>query len=244
MRRKETEENSEKVDLKELLKTPRGKAMVFFGAYFVFFLIIAVVARTGGTAAGDGRNRKYQTGVENKFSFASIESNNYRFNYTVEIDGVNSAYAGVRTGKKEKITCPSLVEFYGEDGNYFTNTGGVWIKAENPFKFTEFSEVTNIKKLVEKATYMSNTSYESGKDVYNYNISSATISKLLDNQDIDIEEVPNEIIVSADKDNYVESVKYVLNSYCKVKGYCVNSMSITLNYELYGEIEEITSPLK
>lgn len=244
MRKKENDESNKKEELKQLMSTPRGKAIVFFGAYFVFFFVIAIVARTNGSAAGDGRNRKYQTGVEQKYSFASIESNNYKFNYNVEIDGVSYSCSGDKTGPKEKFMCLNVGEFYGENGNYFTNTNGIWLKSENPYRFKEFTNISIIKGLIEKSTAISNTSYESGKDVYNYNISSATISKILENTDIDIEEVPNEIIVSADKNNYVESVKYNLNSYCKVKGYCVNSMSITLNYELYGELEEITSPLR
>ncbi len=243
MRKKEERENSGKFGLKELLSTPRGKAVAFFGFYFIFFLIIAIAARTGERVASDGENH-YETGIENRFSFASIESNNYKFNYKIDIDGVSSSYVGIKTGKKEKVTCPNLVEFYGENGNYFTNTGGVWIKTDRPYQYEEFMDIENIKELVSKATYISNTSYESGKDVYNYNISSATICAILENKDIDIEEEPNEIIISVDENNYVESVKFVLNSYCKVKNHCVNSMSITLNYELYGEIEEIKSPLQ
>ncbi len=243
-RKKRNEESEEQLNLKKLMSTPRGKAVVFFGAYFVFFLLIAIAARTGGPAYGDSRNRKYQTGTENRFSYASIESNNFNFQYAIDIDGVASTYTGVRTGKKERIISFDKKEYYLENGNYFLNSNGLWLKAENPYKYTEFYEVNIIKELVQQATYMSNTNYESGRSVYNYSISSATISKLLENKDIDIFEEPNEIIIGADEDNYVNSVKYVLDSYCKVRGICVNSMSITLNYEQYGKIEELTSPLE
>ena len=225
-RKKRNEESEEQLNLKKLMSTPRGKAVVFFGAYFVFFLLIAIAARTGGPAYGDSRNRKYQTGTENRFSYASIESNNFNFQYTIDIDGVSSTYTGVRTGKKERIISFDKKEYYLENGNYFLNSNGLWLKAENPYKYTEFYEVNIIKELVQQATYMSNTNYESGRSVYNYSISSATIS------------------IGADEDNYVNSVKYVLDSYCKVRGICVNSMSITLNYEQYGKIEELTSPLE
>ena len=101
-----------------------------------------------------------------------------------------------------------------------------------------------IKSLIEKATYISKTEYDSGKDVYNFKISSATISKLFEGVDIDAEEIPNEIIISVDEDNNITEVKYLLDSYCKVKEICVSNMNITLNYEEFGKVEEITSPLE
>lgn len=239
MNKKKNEENN----LKELMSTPRGKAIVFFGAYLIFFLIIAVLARTGGDGS-NGANRVYETGGEKQFSLANIENNNYKFNYKIVIDDNYLTYTGVKYNVKEKVTCNSLTEFYGENGNYFTNTSGIWLKTENPYKYSEFYDVENISKLIENSFYVSRTSYESGRTTYNFNLSSATISKLFENIDIDIEEIPNEIVVGTDESNYVNDVKFTLDSYCKAKGICVNNMSITLSYELFGEIEEITSPLE
>lgn len=37
MNKKGSDESNKKEELKQLMSTPRGKAIVFFGAYFVFF---------------------------------------------------------------------------------------------------------------------------------------------------------------------------------------------------------------
>lgn len=235
---------NEEFNLKELMSTPRGKAVVFFGAYVVFFFVIAILARTGGGSSGNGTNKVYETGSEAQFSLANVESKNYKFNYEIVIDGTTNIYSGSRTVDNSLFKHNDLVEYYFNGNVYFTNSNGVWINATNPYIYSEFLDIDNIGKLIERSTYISKTTYESGKEVFHFNISSATISKLFENVDIDIEEIPNEIIISTDENNYVDEVKFTLDSYCKAKSLCVNNMSIKLNYERYGEIEEITSPLE
>ena len=56
-------------EFKEFIKTPRGKATMFFGAYLLFFIFIAIFARTGGTS---NVNRKYETGSPLRFNINSI----------------------------------------------------------------------------------------------------------------------------------------------------------------------------
>lgn len=226
--------------LKELMSTPKGKAIVFFGAYVIFFMIIAIFARVGG----NNSNRVYESGSGYQFSLTNIESNNYKFNYKINVDGNLFEYNGSRTSNEALFSDNNLVDHYFNGDVYFSKINGVWINVSNPYKYSEFLDVENISKLLENATYVSKTTYESGRDVYNFSISSATISKLFENVDLDIEEIPNEIMISVDENNYVHEVKFTLDSYCKAKELCVNNMSIDLNYEQYGEVEEITSPLE
>ena len=226
------------------MSTPRGRGILFFGAYIVFFIAIAILARTGGTSNGVSGGKVYETGSPLQFSLAGIESNNFKFTYHLEIDGVGSTITGVRTGTKEKATCTALNEYYMENNTYFVNNNGVWIKTSSPYAYKEFYDVEIIGSLIENASYVSKTEYESGNDVYTFKISSASISKILTDTDLDIEEIPNEILVGVDEGNYVNEVKFTLDSYCKVKGICMNSMRIVLNYDNFGEVEEIASPLE
>ena len=83
-----------KNEIKELMKTPRGRAILFFGAYLLFFLFIAIFARTGGTS---NINKKYESGSPLDFSLNGIEKSNYKFKYEVNIDGVISKYEGSST---------------------------------------------------------------------------------------------------------------------------------------------------
>lgn len=226
-------------NFKQLISTPRGKAVVFFGVYLIFFLIIAVVARVGGT---NNTSKNYEVGSNLQYSLSSIESNNYKFTYTLEMDGNSSHCTGERYVTREMISCTNG-NFYGDNENYFINNSGVWVKSDSPYLYDDFYDINNVKSLIKKATYISKTEYDSGKDVYEFALSTATITKFFENIDIDVEEVPNTIILSTDEDGNVNEIKLKLNSYCINKGICNSSMVIDLQYESFGEVDEIISPL-
>ena len=228
-------------EFKEFIKTPRGKAVMFFGAYLLFFIFIAIFARTGGTS---NVNRKYETGSPLRFNINSILNNNFKYTYNVNVDGVSTIYSGSSTKLNSLFKVNELTEYYFNGSNYFTSTNGVWLNISNPIMHYKFMDTSIIKSLLEKSTYISKTEYESGKDVYNFKVSTVTINKLFEGADMDIEDIPNEISVSTDDENNIIEIKYLLNSYCKVKGLCVDNMTITLNYEDFGKVEEIISPLE
>lgn len=227
-------------EFKEFIKTPKGKALAFFGVYLIFFIFIGLFARLGGSTL----DRNYETGSSLEFSVASIINKNFKFNYKVVVDGVGNTYDGSSTQSASMFTVNNLDNYYYNGSGYFSNVGGIWINVNNPIVAGGLIESANIKTILENATYISKTEYDSGKKVYNYNISSASINKILENVDVDIEEIPNEIHVSVDSDKVVNEIKYNLDSYCKVKGLCVNTMEITLKYEGFGTVKEITSPLE
>lgn len=235
-----SKKNMSNKEINEFLKTPKGKAVLFFGAYFLFFMFIAILARTGGTS---NINRKYEASSPLQFSLNSILNKNFKFNYEIVVDGVTTTYEGSSTKINSTFTVNNNI-YYFNGSNFFTNTSGVWLNVSNPYNYYEFINNENIESLLEKATYISKTEYDSGKDVYTFNISSATISKLLDGNDLDIEEVPNEIVISVDDQNNVNEIKYTLDSYCRVKNSCIMGLKITLKYENFGKIEEISSPLE
>lgn len=236
-------EKNKKSFLKELTSTPRGKGVVFFGAYLLFFIVIAIIARTGGSGELSN-NKSYETGSPLQFSLANIQNSNYQFTYEFIIDNTTYLYQGTKTIDKELFNFNNTTQYYANKNVYFMNNSGVWINTQNPYILKEFVDIKTISSLIEASTYVSKTEYDSGKNVYSFSLSSASISKLLNNTDLDIEEIPNELIVGTDNDNYVNSLKFNLDSYCKVKQLCTNSMKINLSYELFGEVDEIISPLE
>lgn len=235
---------NEQFNFKELMSTPRGRAILFFGAYIIFFIAIAIVARMGGASNGISGNSEYETGSPMQFSFEGIENKNYSFTYEILIDSTSHIYKGTRTVKNELFTYNNLVKYYSNENVYFTDNNGVWTNVQNPYKNKAFLDSEMISSLIEKSSYISMTDYESGNDVYTFNISSATISKLIDNTDLDIEEVPNEILIVVNEENEVDEVKFTLDSYCKAKNICTNNMKVNLKYEMFGKIEEIANPLE
>ena len=81
-------------EFKEFIKTPKGKATMFFGAYLLFFIFIAIFARTGGTT---NVNKKYETGSPLRYNINSILDNNFKYSYTISVDGASTVYTGSST---------------------------------------------------------------------------------------------------------------------------------------------------
>lgn len=226
---------------KQLISTPRGRAVLFFGAYLVFFLALMLLARLGGTS--NRLDTDYENGSSYNYSFSKIEKNNYEFSYEIMIDSTLYSYKGKKNDDKILFTYNNF-EYFSNDDIYLLNQNDIWLNTENPYVQEEFLDVENLKKFLKKATYVSKTEYESGKTVYSYMLASASITKIFENSDLDIEEIPNEIIISVDEDNFVDEVKFKLDSYCKVKEICTSNMIITLKYDEFGNVSEITNPLE
>ena len=60
--------------IKSNSKTPRGKAIAFFGFYFIFFIVVIMMVRFNSSNETDEV-------VTPKFDFSLIEANNYHFHY-------------------------------------------------------------------------------------------------------------------------------------------------------------------
>lgn len=227
-------------EFKEFVKTPKGKAVLFFGIYAFFFLFIAVVARTGGSTL----NKKYESGSKYQFSIASIINKNFNFDYEVIVDGVTTSYSGSSDQSTLSFLVNNTNSYYYNGSNYFTNNNGVWLNVENPFIGYNFMDTKNIQDILDASMYISKTEFDSGREVYNFNVSSASLNKLFENKDLDIEEVANEVTYSVNEEGIVDEVSYTLDSYCKAKNTCLNSMKITLKYKDFGKVAKITSPLE
>lgn len=226
--------------IKELTKTPRGKAIVFFAAYLMFFVFLGIVVRVSSSSAS---NEPSETN-DLQFNLNSILNSNYKFNYQITIDGSSDIYNGSSTENNSLFIKNNAYTYYYNGNNYFSNINGVWISVANPYSYYGFINASNISNFIKNATYVSKTEYDSGKNVYNYVISSATLSNIIDGILVDIEEIPNELIVVTDSDGNVNEIKYMLNSYCKVKGICFNEMNVVLKYEDFGNVTGINNPLE
>ncbi len=228
----------------KLKKTPRGQSLLFFGGYLFFFIFLMIVARTMGS--GLSSDRKYDEAKGYSFSVVNIREENYSYNHSILLDGVTWGYKGNRLGEEERFVLYNNLgtyDYYRKGIDYFNNKSGLWIKSDNPYLFSVFFDIDNIMNLVEKAKLEYKTDYESGKKIYNFMITSTTIHDYLEDVNLDIADDVNEIVCHVDENNLLEKVEFKLNSYCKVVGACSSELNITLEYDEYGEIEEIISPL-
>ena len=232
-------------DLIDKLKsTPRGQALLFFGGYFFFFLFIIVAVRLmgGGSTVG----KEYDEAKGYSFSVVNITDANYSFEHSVLLDGNNNGYKGTKKNSEERFVLSNNLgtyDYYRKGIDFFNNKSGLWIKSDTPYLFSEFFNIDNINHLISKAKLDYKTDYESGKKIYNFLITSTTIHNYFDGTDMDIADDPNEIVVHVDENDLVKKFEFKLDNYCKAINACISELNITLEYDEYGEIKEITSPL-
>lgn len=228
--------------IKELAKNPRGRGILFFAGYFIFFLIIIVVFRfCRGTPIIKG---EYEKGNPYKYKFSSIMSNNYEYKYVFIKDEVTTTIEGKKNKDKELFKIGQN-NYYKNEENYFTEKNGVWIKCDNPYIdiFNYVLDANNLEKILKDSYYISKTNYESGKETYNFLISTNNLNFLIKDSKTDIDDVSNEIVLSTDEDLYVNEIKLKATSYGEFNKLCVNSLNIELYFNNYGKIEEIESPI-
>lgn len=220
--------------VKELKKTPRGKALLFFGFYFIFFLLIAVFARL--IPAKTNINVEEEN-KEDFISIREINGYNYAYKYYFNIDNNNITIDGKKNGEEEEFiyTLNGVNYNYYKNGTLYYSNGLI---VDSPSTLLEI--IDNIDLFLEKASYDSVVNYKSGKKVYRYIISSSTISNVVDRIDLDIEEIPNEIRITQNTDK-IDEVEIVLNSYCLAVNKCMNNMSIKMSYDDFNNIGEITN---
>ena len=229
--------------IKRLKSTDRGRALLFFCVYLLFFLFVFIFMKTADRVH---LNRSdFETGNQVSFNVEKIKNNNYSYKYTVTIDVNDYLFTGKRNKDYE------LLEY--QDNKYFINhsDNGVlkyennqWVNSNNPNDFSDFVDADNILELAENSTYLSKTDYESGKVTYSYEISTTTIEKIINNVDIDLDDKPNELVFSTDEDGNVISIKMKLDSYGKYKGNCKKYLDIEIEYDDFGKIKDIDNPIK
>lgn len=226
--------------IKELWKSPRGKGILFFGFYFIFFLVVIVLVRTGvrSTTGID----EYENGTMYNFTTKNLESKNFSYVYNINVDGILYVYSGKKTRDKELFSVNNI-DYYRNGENYFVNNNNLWIKSDNPNLFSYFVELNNIKGILKDATYISKTSYDSGKETYNFKISTNNLNKMIDNVMTDLDDKGNSIVLVTDEDKSVDTIKLNLDDYCINKGLCRSTLEMELIYDEFMEIEDIKSPI-
>lgn len=219
---------------KELRKTPRGRAVLFFAFYLVFFIVLAIGFRLTPHNITNSTNEEED---DNTILVEKYNGDNYAYKYVFNIDDVLALVDGKKSGYRESFAYTFLdntKNYYKDMVSYYEND----LVVEVPNELLIIT--SNIDDLLRQASYDSITNYQSGKEVYRYLISSSNISLLVDQKDLDISEVPNEITVTLD-DEKVTDISLNLDSYCVATSKCNTKMRINIKYSEIGEIKEIVN---
>lgn len=239
--KKKNKEIKKNQAIKEFLKTPRGKGIVFFGFYFFFFLFIAILSRTGGSYR-DLKVSDFQQGNSKPDYVESLKLNSYEFVYTITIDQNVYQYKGQRYLNKMLFEYNNQKYYY--DGEKYYKQDGEWIECDDSLAFKEYLDFDQVNLLLDVASYDSMTTYESGKINYNYLLSSNSIFAVLKGMNTDYFEEPNSIVVGINEDKNVERVLFQLDSYGHLSQICQNNFKILLEFDQYGKVKEIESPIR
>lgn len=229
----------------DLRKTERGKAILFLGFYFVFFLVLIIFIRV---SSNNYKGPLYELYSEEArmYTYDKILAENYNYTYTISIDDNVYVYNGQKYNNMELFTFNDVNYFFdGVDYYIIDSVNNMFIKVDNPNKLSDFTTFLRLGEVIEDATYVSKTEFGDGKTLFNYLISSNSMIKVLDDIDTDIDEVPNSVVFNTSGDNlHIDSIDLDLTSYGKYKNICLNSLKINISYYNFGEVLEIVSPFK
>lgn len=225
--------------LKEAWKDEQKRAIIMLVLMFFFFCFVITSIRNNknlsNEISGNDENEIFD------FSLSNIKNGNYHFIYSVNVDNNQIIYEGDSENKKEIFSINGLDKYYKYGDKYLKDIRGVWSTIDNPYLFSEFKDVSNIEQLLKQASFDSMTEYKDNNKVYNYNISTTTIIKELEKQNIDIEDIPNTISINTDSNNNVIEINYNLSPYSLYKK-IGQATTICIKYSNFGEIEEIENP--
>ena len=231
--------------IKKLRETPRGRGILFFSFYFVFFLGLAIFCRVVDTGSNTVTN-PYENTNSNAdiISVATKNGYNYVYYYNIQVDDVYYALSGVKNREHELFTFTfdnNIKDYYKDRDSYYVQENGSWVDAVSPNE--DLIIIEKIDEIISNATYIARTEeIQSGKTVLRYDISSASISRIISQTDLAVEEIPNEISLIINNDR-IDLVELNLNSYCRASNKCLDSMKITMNYSGFDSQKDIISPI-
>lgn len=213
---------------KELKKKPYGKAVIFFGFYLIFFIFLAIMARTSPRRVINSGD--YQKGKKRTASLVSLIKNNYSFSYKINLDEGNYIYTGNKKGKEYYFIYNSQ-EYKIIDNICYINENNNWKETSSPIKFNKFINPEELNEVLKSSSFEAKTTFDDGKEVYNYLLSTNTINYLFDKNNTDYDEIPNRITISLNTNGEIETISFDLNSYCKLNNLCSNNLKIEMSYE-------------
>lgn len=237
------EKNQNKINKEQVLefiRTPKGKAVLFFGIYFVFFIVLAMIAHIGGQGPVLG-STDLKLG-DFSYDLSSIKEGNYNFSYQFSIDQLNTTYSG-KHYEENSLFSDGTISYYQQGNLFMRNQNGFWIKSEAPYPLVSLTDVSTIDSLISSSTYVSKTELATGEEIINLQITSTTLVKILDGLEVDLDDPVNSIQLKKNENGEVVEIQYTLDSYAKYKGLASSELRFVASYSNFGDIKEFEKPV-
>lgn len=245
MAKKEKKAKKAKGIIKELYSTEKGRSLLFFGFYIIFFIVVAILMRSMHDVTSTSNHKKeLKTEVTYRYQLEKLQAANYHYKYLSTIGEAISLFEGDRNASKELFTMTSngITSKYFRDGELFIKEEeGIWIASNTPYLLEDFYEVDQIEEILNQASFISKTEYERGGSSLNFKISNAKLIKIIEKKEV-VETEQNEIILTLDKEKNIEKIEYNLTAYGTYLTKKVTPVKIEITYSNFGEIKEIEKP--
>lgn len=219
---------------KETKDDTRKKAKFKLIVMLVLFLFLIICARFSSGSSSTLKSTENQSFA---FKFDEIEKGNYHFEYIESVNGNSHTYTGDKNKEIEKFN-DGVDYFYKNHDAYYKMVNNHWESTNTPYLFSEFLNIENVKETLRRSTMLSKTQYREGRQVFTYQISTTTLQEIINHEQIDIEDIPNEVMITTDNTDNVVEIGFKLDSYA-----IYNQLGILANtnikYSNFGKVEKI-----
>ncbi len=225
--------------IEQIKSDPQKKAWIVLVGYFLFFFLVVILVR-----AGNNQNKYQETFESSKyFDIENILNEPYYFKYSINLDEIKTIYEGNQeknTSNFTKTSQDTIEKFYQSNNTFYLKQENNFKPLANPYILPYFRDISNLEKILENAKLISKTEYENKNRSYDYQVSTTTLVKLIDNLDIDIADMPNIITVTTNKNKEISNIKYELTPYTIYKNLAKNKGTIEIEYTLLSKTETTT----
>ena len=243
----EEKEGTKKV-VKNLLKSERGRAILFFLFYFVFFLVIILMARTNlsnNNKNNTNTSSQSTTSIKADYDLKELEEGNYRFTREETRNSIKTIFTGEANGGRSSFLMTSdngIKNFFSYNDIYLEKENNSYKVSVNPYLYPRLNDYSTIKKILDTAHLKAKTTYENGNTIYQYEISSTSLLSIMDNKEVDLDDQVNLISLTTDENKNVVEIIYQLDSYHSYNYNVVEHLTIKVDYSDYGKVKELEIP--
>ncbi len=229
--------NKIKEAIGNIFQNQTQKTIVFFGFYFIFFVILFLLISHGDK---NYLKQEYERGKDTPQVSGTLGTN-FLFDYQIMVDDNRYDYYGKRYGDTESFKFNQL-DYYRDEDQFYVHQD-TWNPVENPYVFYEFLDFKNLYSILGNATYFSTEDQEDGGHLYHYLISSNTLHQILYENITDYDDVANTIDITTDSSDHIVKISLQLDSMCHTIDSCQEKFSILLNFDMIGKITALDNPV-
>ena len=224
--------------IKEMSKDPKGKAILFFGFYLLFFVIVILFVRTSSRHLTKMDDYEKGTDIVLTQIRSLYENQNYAYQYIVTTDDQVEEFDGERYFSNEIIHYNNDTYLRDKD-DYFKWNGEKWIPDRNPKSYSNLSDPAFISWLIGHSKLEAKTSYESGQMIYHYQVLVDTLNEGLNGTASDLDLPLDSFVVRTNEEREVSAIVFQLNEYCKYHKLCNHSLKVEVDYNSIGKVEPL-----